>query len=115
MAANILAFQVVHNPGVVPDYRYLPTADSTIVFEGTYDTFQERHGAKLFESIKNSNRSQLCAVVHSVPDTVRGNHLRSLVKQLRQVADEIFVTHLSTNYYASFGDGWGEFVDLVAA
>ncbi|GAD97215.1 cell surface spherulin 4-like protein [Paecilomyces variotii No. 5] len=105
---------VVHNPGVVPDSRYLPTADSTIVFEGTYDTFLERHGARLFESIKN-NRSQLCAVVHSVPDTVRGNHLRSLVKQLRQVADEIFVTHLSTDYYASFGDGWTEFVDLMEA
>ncbi|KAL2002749.1 hypothetical protein VTN02DRAFT_6028 [Thermoascus thermophilus] len=106
---------VVHNPGVVPDSRYLPTADSTIVFEATYNTFLERHGANLFRDIANSNRSQLCALIHSVPDSIRGSHLRSLVKQVRRVADEIFITHLDTNYYANFGPGWNEFVDLMAA
>ncbi|EAA63523.1 hypothetical protein AN2952.2 [Aspergillus nidulans FGSC A4] len=105
---------VFHNPGVVPDPRYLSTADSTVVFEATYDTFQDRDGARLFETIPNSNRSQLCAVVHSVPDSVEGSELRKFVKQARRVADEIFVTHLSTNYYASFGDKWDDFVRLMA-
>ncbi|KAH8426710.1 spherulation-specific family 4 protein [Aspergillus melleus] len=104
----------VHNPGAIPDSRYLPTADSTVVFEATYDTFQERHGANLFEEIPNSTRSQLCAVIHSVPDNVEGSELRSLVKQVRKVADEIFITHLSTDYYASFGSKWNEFVSLMA-
>ncbi|KAL4755469.1 hypothetical protein BDW72DRAFT_189224 [Aspergillus terricola var. indicus] len=105
---------VFHNPGVVPDSRYLSTADSTVVFEATYDTFQERDGARLFEAIPDSNRSQLCAVVHSLPDSVEGSGLREFVKQVRRVADEIFVTHLSTNYYASFGDKWDDFVSLMA-
>ncbi|KAL4737830.1 Spherulation-specific family 4 [Aspergillus similis] len=105
---------VFHNPGVVPDSRYLSTADSTVVFEATYDTFQERDGARLFEEIPDSNRSQLCAVVHSLPDSVEGSGLREFVKQVRRVADEIFVTHLSTNYYASFGDKWDDFVSLMA-
>ncbi|KAA8645894.1 spherulation-specific family 4 protein [Aspergillus tanneri] len=105
---------VVHNPGTIPDSRYLPSADSTVVFEATYDTFQERHGAKLFKEIPDSNRSQLCAVIHSVPDNVEGSNLRSLVKQVRTVADEIFITHLNTDYYASFGDRWTEFVNLMA-
>ncbi|KAL4810195.1 Spherulation-specific family 4 [Aspergillus unguis] len=104
---------VFHNPGVVPDSRYLPTADSTVVFEATYDTFHERKGARLFEEIPNSNRSQLCAVIHSVPDTVEGGELRGFVKQVRGVADEIFVTHLSRDYYASFGSRWEEFVSLM--
>ncbi|KAH1565688.1 hypothetical protein KXX17_003104 [Aspergillus fumigatus] len=104
---------VVHNPGAIPDSRYLSTADSTVVFEATYDTFQERHGAKLFEAIPDSNRSQLCAVIHSVPESVEGSALRSLVKQVRKVADEIFITHLDTDYYASFGRQWPEFVDLM--
>ena len=85
-----------------------------MVFEATYDTFQDRDGARLFETIPNSNRSQLCAVVHSVPDSVEGSELRKFVKQVRRVADEIFVTHLSTNYYASFGDKWDDFVRLMA-
>ncbi|KAL4974955.1 Spherulation-specific family 4 [Aspergillus desertorum] len=105
---------VFHNPGVVPDSRYLSTADSTVVFEATYDTFQERDGARLFEAIPDSNRSQLCAVVHSLPDSVQGSKLREFVKQVRRVADEIFVTHLSTNYYASFGNKWDDFVSLMA-
>jgi hypothetical protein len=105
----------VHNPGAVPDSRYLSTADSTVVFEETYGTFQERHGAKLLTAIPDSNRTQLCAVIHSVPSSVEGSGLRGLVKQVRSVADEVFITHLSSNYYASFGTKWAEFVDLMAA
>lgn len=86
-----------------------------MVFEGTYSTFQERVGAKLFNAIPNSNRTQLCAVIHSVPDTEEGPKLRTLVKEARNVADEIFITHLSTDYYASFGAQWTDFVDLMAA
>ena len=106
---------MVHNPGAIPDSRYLATADSTVVFEGTYSTFQERQGAKLFTAIPDSNRTQLCAVIHSVPNTEEGPKLRSLVKEARKVADELFITHLSTDYYASFGAQWAEFVDLMAA
>ncbi|EKV04240.1 Cell surface spherulin 4-like protein, putative [Penicillium digitatum] len=105
---------VVHNPGAIPDSRYLATADSTVVFEAAYTTFQERHGAKLFTNIADSNRTQLCAIVHSVPEAVEGNALRSLVKQVRKVADEVYITHLSTDYYASFGSRWIEFVNLMA-
>ncbi|KAJ5110963.1 hypothetical protein N7532_001498 [Penicillium argentinense] len=106
---------VVHNPGAIPDSRYLDTADSTVVFEETYSTFQERNGAKLFTAIPDSNRTQLCAVIHSVPDSVEGSDLRGFVKEVRKVADEVFITHLSTDYYASFGTKWAEFVDLMAA
>ncbi|EAW09379.1 spherulation-specific family 4 protein [Aspergillus clavatus NRRL 1] len=106
---------VVHNPGAIPDSRYLSTADSTVVFEATYATFQERHGAELFDTIPDSHRDQLCAVIHSVPTSVEGSDLRGLVKQVRQVADEIFITHLETDYYAGFGGQWSEFVDLMAS
>ncbi|OGE54242.1 hypothetical protein PENARI_c006G11731 [Penicillium arizonense] len=106
---------VVHNPGAVPDSRYLATADSTVVFEAAYSTFQERQGAKLFTSIQDSNRSQLCAIVHSVPETIEGKSLRGLVKEVRRVADEVYITHLSTDYYASFGQKMNEFVGLMAA
>ncbi|KAL4901307.1 hypothetical protein BDW74DRAFT_85032 [Aspergillus multicolor] len=105
---------VFHNPGVVPDSRYLSTADSTVVFEATYDTYLERNGARLFETIPDSDRSQLCAVIHSLPDSVEGSDLREFVKQVRRIADEIFITHLSTNYYASFGNKWDDFVSLMA-
>lgn len=106
--------QVVHNPGVVPDSRYLSSANSTVVFEGTYDSFMERHRAKLLK-IPSSNRGQLCALIHSVPDSIRGSDLRGLVKRVRKVAEGVFITHLSTDYYAEFGTKWEEFVRLMAA
>ncbi|KAL4782043.1 Spherulation-specific family 4 [Aspergillus varians] len=105
---------VFHNPGAVPDPRYLSTADSTVVFEATYDLFQERDGARLFEEIPESDRSKLCAVIHSLPDSVKGSELRGFVRQVRRIADEVFITHLSTDYYASFGSKWDDFVSLMA-
>ena len=93
----------------------MSTADSTVVFEESYSTFQERHGAKLLADIPGSNRTQLAAVIHSVPENVEGSNLRGLVKKARSVADEVFITHLSTDYYANFGTKWAEFVDLMAA
>ncbi|KAB8077568.1 Spherulation-specific family 4 [Aspergillus leporis] len=105
---------VVHNPGAIPDSRYMSSADSTVVFEATYDTFKERKGTKQFEVLPNNNRSALCIVIHSVPDRVEGSKLRDLVKKLRKTADEVFVTHLSTDYYANFGGKWSEFVDWMA-
>jgi hypothetical protein len=33
----------------------------------------------------------------------KGKHLRGLVKQVRKVAEEVYITHLSTDYYSSFG------------
>lgn len=100
---------------MIPDSRYLSLADSTVVFEATYNTFHERQEARLFEEIPDSHRSQLCAVIHSVPDIVQGSKLRAFVKQARRVvADELFITHLSTDYYASFSNRWDEVVSAMA-
>jgi hypothetical protein len=110
-----ISMQVIHNPGAVPDPRYLATADSTVVFEDTYDTFLQRNDANVFMQVANGNRSQLCTIIHSVPDDIQNSQLHGLVKRARSVADEVFVTHLNTSYYAGFGQGWNDFVDLMAA
>ncbi|KAJ5738391.1 hypothetical protein N7493_001546 [Penicillium malachiteum] len=104
---------VIHNPGAVPDSRYFATTDSTVIFEAAYTTFQERYQANLLTEIPHG--SQRVAMIHSVPDTLAGSELRDLVQTVRKVADEVFITHLNTDYYASFGPMWAEFVDLMAA
>ncbi|KAJ5538062.1 hypothetical protein N7494_007541 [Penicillium frequentans] len=106
---------VIHNPGAVPDSRYLSIADSTVVFEETYSTFQERLGANLLTPIRGKDRTQRAALIHSVPECMEGSELRQLIKTVRKVADEVFITHLSTDYYAKFGSKWAEFVDLISA
>jgi hypothetical protein len=105
----------VHNPGAVPDSRYLEAADLTVVFEETYNTFQDRVKANVLRDIPDSDRTQRCCVIHSVPDDITDTSLRDLVRDARNVADEVFVTHLNEDYYAGFGEKWQEFVDLMAA
>ena len=86
-----------------------------MIFEATYDTFQEHNTVAMFDSVPNGYRSKLCCIIHSVPATVTGRKFRRLVKDARKVADEVFVTHLSEDYYASFDSRWGEFVKLMAS
>jgi hypothetical protein len=69
----------------------------------------------MLSNIPNSTRSHLCCVIHSVPDHVTGREFRRLVKDVRKVADEVFITHLTQNYYESFDSMWGEFVDMMAS
>jgi len=102
------------NPGAVPDPRYLVFADSTVIFEADYETFQLRKRANILSSIPNSTRSELCCIIHSVPNDVTGQKLRGLVKDARGIAGEIFVTHRTYQYYESFDDGLWEFVDSMA-
>lgn len=105
--------QVVHNPGAVPDSRYLAAADSTVVFEDTYANFLKRNSDHTFTQIQDSNRSALCTIIHSVPENIQGADLKSLVRAARTVSDEVFLTHLDTGYYASFGPNWADFVNLM--
>ncbi|KAL1990183.1 hypothetical protein VTN49DRAFT_6022 [Thermomyces lanuginosus] len=104
---------VVHNPGAVPDPRYLSTADTTVIFEDTYDTFLHRNDQKVFSKVANGNRNALCAIIHSVPTDIGDSDLRSLVKEARKVADEVFITLKKEDYYAGFGPKWDAFVDLM--
>ncbi|OJJ48197.1 hypothetical protein ASPZODRAFT_61882 [Penicilliopsis zonata CBS 506.65] len=105
---------IIHNPGAIPDSRYLSMADCTIVFEATYDTFLERHAAGLFAAIARDPRAQLGVLVHSVPDTVQGAQLHDLVAQVCRVADQVFITHLAVDYYAGFGGHWEEVLSGTA-
>ncbi|PGH09661.1 hypothetical protein AJ79_05627 [Helicocarpus griseus UAMH5409] len=104
---------VVHNPGTVPDPRYNILADMTVLFEATYETFQQRKD-EVFKNLTNHDRSTVCCVVHSVPEDVTGNSLRELVRDARTLANEVFITHLSERYYESFGSRWREFIQLMA-
>ncbi|KAH8694064.1 Spherulation-specific family 4 [Talaromyces proteolyticus] len=106
---------VVHNPGSVPDSRYLATVDSTVVFEDTYATFLQRNDDHVFTQIPNFNRSTICTIIHSIPENVQDAELKSLVGDARKVSDEVFLTHLDTGYYSSFGPNWSGFIDLMAS
>ncbi|KAH7360230.1 Spherulation-specific family 4-domain-containing protein [Rhexocercosporidium sp. MPI-PUGE-AT-0058] len=108
---------IIHNPGTIPDQRFMPSCNLSIVFEGTYDTYQIYGFHKTisaFQSSSNSDRSKMGAVVHNFPTSLSSKE-NSLVKDLRHVAGSIFLTGLSVDYYSSFWDGWAGFADDMAA
>ncbi|TVY83392.1 Spherulin-4, partial [Lachnellula suecica] len=109
---------IIHNPGTIPDPRYLTSANLTVVFEGTYSTYQIYGFHKTMTKFQASSKAGLDAlacILHSIPSTLSGQDESSLVKDLRSSVGSIFMTGLSVDYYASFWSGWPSFTDAMAA
>jgi hypothetical protein len=113
--------KVIHNPGTPPEYVFPPrnrarplaqfgTPDAVCVSEVPYDTFvtddvQTRlqtyrlpYACNMFQ-ISGVPLDRVCATV------------TDLCKRGRYV----FATDLKMDFYESFGESWGVFVDAVAA
>ena len=104
----------MHNPGTIPDLRYMLSADCTVVFEESLQTFLVRDSVKTLLAL-TENRSQLCVVMHSIPTFKTKEQFHSLVLEVRKVAGSLFMTDLNTDYYARFSPRWTEFVQVMAA
>lgn len=108
---------IIQNPGTLPDARFLSSCDVSVVFEGTYSTYQIYGSSKnisTFQAESKCSREKLACIMHGVP-SLSSNDMTSLVNDLRTVAGSVFVTGLSVDYYASFSDGWADFTKGMAA
>jgi hypothetical protein len=96
----------------------LSSCDVSVVFEGTFSTYQIYGFSKNISALQASskcNRDKLACIMHAVPSTLSSNDMSSLVKELRTLAGSVFMTGLSIDYYASFSAGWAEFASEMAA
>ncbi|RAH45311.1 spherulation-specific family 4 protein [Aspergillus brunneoviolaceus CBS 621.78] len=86
---------VVTNPGTPPDNAYLDLADSTVVFESPYSSFQDAISAGTFGKLNASSNShtKLASMVYGVPDTV---HLPTLLTQVGNISEQIFLGNTSS-------------------
>ena len=95
--------QVIHNPGVIPDSRYNDTnLDITVVFEGTYNAWEERK-ANVFAM--QNNRLKQSVMINSMPD-MNQTALHSFVDSISSVAQYIFITRNSHKVYETFSHSW---------
>jgi hypothetical protein len=104
--------QIIHNPGTIPDPRYLASRNVTVVFEGSYSTYKTSNLNKNISGFQKSSqlgRGATACIIHGFPSKVSSEN--SLIRELRGLAGSVFVTGLSVDYYASFWDGWQDFVD----
>ncbi|KAL2074258.1 hypothetical protein VTL71DRAFT_8036 [Oculimacula yallundae] len=108
---------IIQNPGTIPDQRFMPSCNLSVVFEGSYDTYQIYGFHKTiasFQKSSNSDRAKMAAVVHNYPASLSNKKENSLVKDLRKVAGSVFLTGLTADYYSSFWDGWAGFANDMA-
>ena len=108
--------QIIQNPGTIPDARMLSSTicDLSVVFEGTYSTYQIYGFGKQISTLKASSkcgRDKLACIVHAVPSTLSSNDVTALVNGLRTMVGSVFLTGLSVDYYASFSPRWAAFTD----
>lgn len=91
--------------------------DLSVVFEGTYSTYQIYGFGKQISALEASSkcgRDKLACIVHAVPGTLSSNDVTALVNGLRMMVGSVFLTGLSVDYYASFSPRWAAFVDEMA-
>ncbi|PYH44707.1 spherulation-specific family 4 protein [Aspergillus saccharolyticus JOP 1030-1] len=86
---------VVTNPGTPPDSAYLAIADSTVVFESPYASFQDALAAGTFNKLNTtgSTHSKMASMVYGVPDSV---HLPTLLAQVGNFSEQIFLGNTSS-------------------
>jgi Spherulation-specific family 4 len=87
--------------------------DLTVVFEGSYETYETHSLGPAIASLERSitNRAGVACIMHSVPKAIAKWEMDDTVKELRKVADSIFITELSVDYYSSFGATWQQFLE----
>lgn len=106
--------QIIHNPGTIPDQRYLASCNLTVVFEGSYSTYKKSKLLKsisIFQKSSKLGKGDTACIVHGLPKTMGVKDENSFAKELKNVAGSVFVTGLDVGYYAAFWDGWERFVD----
>jgi hypothetical protein len=103
---------VINNPGTIPDSRYLDGPDVTVVFEGTYKTYQAENLGRAILALQDdiTDRTALACIMHSAPVGVEKWRMKEVVEELRKLAGCVFVTELSADFYSSFGICWEAFV-----
>lgn len=102
---------------MIPDTRYMPFCDISVVFEKTYSDWKDHGFNKTitdFQTSTNLDRTHMAAMVHSLPDTVSRETQKSFVEELRNATGSVFLTGLSVDYYSSFWEGWKGFVKDMA-
>jgi Spherulation-specific family 4 len=111
--ANLI-IQVIHNPGMIPDARLIdPSIDITVVFEGSYQDYQQDPSSKALRTQLASlpyDRSRLSCLMFSVPTGMSQGDRRNLANELSQHAEFLYLTDRNQNYYESLGSHWQDFI-----
>lgn len=104
---------VINNPGTIPDILLLKGPDVTVVFEGEYDAYETHNIGQAIASLERRipTGTEVACIMHSVPKAIAKWEMEETVQELRKVADSVFITELSADYYSSFGPSWKAFVD----
>ncbi|KAH8656619.1 cell surface spherulin 4-like protein [Tricladium varicosporioides] len=108
---------IIHNPGRLPDPRYLPSCTMSVVFEGTFQTYVDETMQKNITTYQKRwgvKREKLGCIVHSLPTNTTEKQERDIVTELKGVAANVFLTGLAEQYYERFWDGWNGFVNVMA-
>lgn len=88
--------------------------DLSVLFEGTYSTYQNYGFDKIISSFRAANdiyREATAVVMHGLPPTLSSIDQESLVNQARRIVGSVFMTGLANDYYVSFWEGWAGFVE----
>jgi hypothetical protein len=106
----------------VPDDRCLVGANVYVVFESAYDVYSTpdySNGLKHLNasSINGNTRQNYSYMVNAVPSNWTTSNMTQFVGSIKDSAQYIYITDNSLaneDIYASFGDDWNTFIQVMA-
>lgn len=110
---RLTKMQIIHNPGMIADARYLRSCNQSVVFEGAYSTYLEygfNQSIPAYIESANVTREALAVIIHAIPQNFSDDGQTALLTELKKHAGSVFITGLELDYYSSFWQGWEGFV-----
>ncbi|CZR56592.1 related to cell surface spherulin 4-like protein [Phialocephala subalpina] len=119
---------IIHNPGTLPDARYLTSRSSnvTVIFENSWDNYNAvdlRASIRTLRKTAGVGREALAAIIYDVPDgepdveSTNGDNKGTVVGNLRNVVGSLYLTGsgVGGDIYAGFWTRWGDWVEQMAS
>jgi len=86
------------------------TTDFSVVFEGSYNDFNEQYSSLITLPL---DRNRYSFIIHSIPEDTSKRDIKKLASRVSQHSDLFSLIDLKENFYERFSPNWPSFIDVM--
>ncbi|RKF74327.1 spherulin domain protein [Golovinomyces cichoracearum] len=92
--------QIIHNPGLIPDSRYMQHCDISVIFEESYSEYQRCDFLAIaaFQKAANVRQEAIAYIIHSLPDNLQSSERKLLIQDLWCVSLFLLFSEIESGY-----------------
>ncbi|RKF53105.1 spherulin domain protein [Golovinomyces cichoracearum] len=91
---------IIHNPGLIPDSRYMKYCDISVIFEESYSEYQRCDFLAIaaFQKAANVRQEAIACIIHSLPNTLQSSERKLLIQDLWCVSLFLLFSEIESGY-----------------